>query len=320
MDHSSPLHALPDAYRPPRAPAEADAVTVAAVRRAVEVDRHGTSDVSSESVLAEWALPGLSLAEDAWLVEDHAGTAAGYGLCWVEEPPAGMVAEQVVHPRHRGKGLSELLLSLCEARAAEIVAPGDGGLGVWTDESDLNRIALFVRRGFERTGAFLRLERELDDRLEPPEWPPGIRVASFRRGIDETIVYAAYEEGFFDRPGGAAGGLDEWVMSRFGAADPDCGLWLVAWDGDQVAGGIEAAETPAGGYMGDLFVRPPWRGRGLGRALMLQEIAELARRGVATAYFAVDASNTGALHLFASVGFRPSRGSILYFEKRVGTA
>jgi mycothiol synthase len=301
-----------------RVPAKADAGAVAAVRRA-EAARNGTSDVSVESVLAEWALPGLSLADDAWLVEDHSGAPVGYGLCWVEEPPTGIVAEQVVHPGHRGEGLSELLLSLCEKRAAEIVAPaGDGDLGVWTDERDRDRIALFEGRGFERTGAFLRLARDLDDRLEPPEWPPGIRVAPFRRGIDEAAVHAAYEEGFFDHPGEPAGDFDEWAMSRFAAADPDYGLWLVAWDGDQVAGGIEASETPAGGYMGDLFVRPPWRGRRLGRALMLQEIAELARRGVTTAYFAVDASNTGALRLFESVGFRSSRGSTLYFEKRIG--
>lgn len=318
MDHSFPHRTPPDAYRL-RAPAVEDADAVAVLRRAVEIDRHGASDVSVESVLAEWALPGLTLADDAWLVEDHAGT-AGYGLCWVEEPPSGIVAEQVVHPGRRGEGLSELLLSLCETRAAEIVAPGDGDLGVWTDERDPGRIALFESHGFVRTGAFLRLERDLDDRLEPPEWPPGIRVASFRRGVDETVVHAAYEEGFFDHPGGAVGDLAEWVMSRFGVADPDYGLWLVAWDGDQVVGGIESTVTPAGGYMGDLFVRPSWRGRGLGRALMLQEIAELARRGVTTAYFAVDASNTGALHLFESVGFRSSRSSTLFFEKRVGGA
>ena len=318
---SSPHLALPDGYRL-RAPVRADAGAVAALRRAVEVARAGTSDVSVESVLAEWGLPGFSLADDAWLVEDHAGTATGYGLCWVEEPPAGIVAEQVVHPAHRGKGLSRLLLDVCEERAAEMVAAvnpaGHGILGVWTHESDPRRVALFQRRGFEQTSAFLRLERDLDDRLEHPEWPQGIRIACFRRGVDETAVHDAYEEGFLDDPGGPAGDFDEWLTSRFGTADPDYGLWLVAWDGDEVVGGIESTETPAGGYMGELFVRPPWRGRGLGRALMLQEIAELARRGVRTVYFAVDAANTRALHLFASLGFRSARGATLFFDKRVG--
>jgi mycothiol synthase len=322
MDNqSSPHPAWPDAYRL-RTPARADAGAVAALRQAVEVARDGTSDVSVESVLAEWGLPGFSLADDAWLVEDHVGTATGYGLCCVEEPPAGIVAEQVVHPAHRGKGLSRLLLGVCEERAAEMVAvanpAGHGSLGVWTHESDRRRVALFERRGFGQTGSFLRLERDLGDRLEHPEWPQGVRIASFRRGVDETAVHAAYEEGFLDDPGGAAGDFDEWVTSRFGTADPDFGLWLVAWDGDEVVGGIESTETSAGGYMGELFVRPPWRGRGLGRALMLQEIVELARRGVKNAYFAVDAANTRALHLFGSLGFRSSRGATLFFEKRVG--
>ena len=72
--------------------------------------------------------------------------------------------------------------------------------------------------------------------------------------------------------------------------------------------------------MGEHFVRRPWRGRGIGRALLLQECAELRRRGVAHAYFAVDAANpTGALRLFESVGFASRRGATLFFEKRLGS-
>ena len=85
-----------------------------------------------------------------------------------------------------------------------------------------------------------------------------------------------------------------------------------------MVGGIEAMETPRGGYMGELFVRRPWRGRGIGRALMLQECAELRRRGMANAFFAVDAANpTGALRLHESIGFRSSRGATLLFERRI---
>ena len=100
---------------------------------------------------------------------------------------------------------------------------------------------------------------------------------------------------------------------------PDLGLWLVAWDDAEVVGGIEATETPAGAYMGELFVRGPWRGRGIARALMLQECAELRRRGASNAFFAVDSDNTtGALQLHESIGFLPRRGSTLLFEKPLG--
>jgi mycothiol synthase len=243
------------------------------------------------------------------------------GLCWTEA--AGeLAAEQLVDPAHRGRGLNELLLGLCEERAAELVraagATEDATLGVWAHESDARRLALFERRGYRRERAFLRLERDLDDSLETPVWPAGIRVATFRPGVDNAAVHAAHEEAFADHYGPAETDLEEWLQSRFAHEGPDLGLWLVVWDDSEVVGGIEAMETPSGAYMGELFVRRPWRGRGIGRALMLEECAELRRRGMRNAFFGVDAANdSGALHLHESIGFRSSRGATLLYEKRI---
>jgi predicted N-acetyltransferase YhbS len=144
-------------------------------------------------------------------------------------------------------------------------------------------------------------------------------VAAFRPGLDDAAVHAAHEEGFTDHPGDGEADLEEWLASHFAQQGPDLGLWLVAWDGAEVVGGIEAMETPAGAYMGELFVRRAWRGRGIARALMLEECAELRRRGMRSAFFAVDTGNTtGALQLHESLGFVPRRGRTLLFEKRLG--
>ena len=318
----SPRHpSLPSGYRL-RAPSPEDAGAVAALKRAVEEERRGDSDVTVDGVHEEWALPRLSMNEDLWLVEDDAGAVVGYGLCWVEAPPDEIVAEQAVAPSHRGHALSELLLHLAEERAAELLRaadPGAGGtLSVWAHESDARRLELFARRGYEHVRTFLRLERELDDGLRAPVWPRGVTVAAFRRGVDEAAVHAAQEEAFHDRFGPAETDFEEWLQSRFAPEGADLDLWLLAWHEGELVGGIEASETPSGAYLGELFVRPPWRGRGIGRALMLQECAELRRRGVPAAYFAVDAANpTGALRLFESIGFRSSRGATLFFEKRL---
>ena len=62
------------------------------------------------------------------------------------------------------------------------------------------------------------------------------------------------------------GGLPAWVATP----DLDPSLWLVAWDGDQVAGAaINVIHGGAWGETDDLFVRRPWRKRGLGRALLV---------------------------------------------------
>ena len=309
---------IPDGFRL-RRPAEADAGAVAELKRAVEVARHGDSDETVELMREEWALPRLDLERDAWLVEGDRGLAA-YGFCWVEAPPGDIVAEQVVDPALRGRGLSELLLDLGERRAAELFRAAtpdrDGSLGVWSHESDTRRIELFERRGYERVRTFLRLDRDLGPAVEDPVWPAGITVRGFRPGRDKAPVHAAGEEAFRDHFRPSEMDLQEWTEFRFSRDDLDIGLWFVAWDGDEVAGGVLGFETPVGGYVDELFVRRPWRGRGLGRALLLQACVELRRRGLPLAYLGVDSQNpTGAMHLYESAGFRSLRGSTFVYEK-----
>jgi mycothiol synthase len=300
-----------------------DAAGVTALKRAAEIARHGDSDVSIEQVREEWALPRLDLARDAWVAEDAAGSLAGYGFCWVESPPAMVVAEQTVHPEHRGRGLSELLLDLAEARAAELAGACAvaGSLDVWTSESDAQRRRLYEAHGFTHIRTFLRLERDLADSVEPPAWPRGVEARPFRRGRDEAAVHAAGEEAFRDHFRPTEMDLAEWLDFRFVRDDLDLALWLVAWEGDQVAGSVLCFETPLGGYVDELFVRRPWRGRGLGRALLLSVCAELRRRGQPLAYLGVDSENsTGAMQLYGSAGFSQRRPATCVYARDLHAA
>ena len=165
MDPASRHPAVPAGYRL-RAASPGDADAVSALKCSVETDLHGKSDMSVEYVREEWALPGLDLARDSWVVEEEAGALAGYGICWMEEPPDGLAAEQLVEPGHRGKGLGELLLGRCEARAVELARGaghhGAATLAVTAHESDARRMGLLERRGYSRERAFLRLDGDLD--------------------------------------------------------------------------------------------------------------------------------------------------------------
>jgi mycothiol synthase len=311
--------ATPRGYRLRRVtPADAGAVTE--LKRAAETARHGESDVTVEVVREEWALPRLDLARDVWLVDDGDGHLAGYGFCWVESLPATVVAEQTVHPAHRGRGLSELLLTLGEERAAELAraAGAAGVLDVWCSEDDDARRTLYGRRGYEHIRTFLRLERGLSGPVERPVWPAGVEMRIFRRDQDEAAVHAAGEEAFRDHFRPSEMDLDEWLEFRFVRGDLDLALWLIAWEGEQVAGAALAFETPEGGYIDELFVRRPWRGRGLGRALLLAACAELRRRGQTLAYLGVDSDNpTGATRLYGSAGFSQRRRPTLVYSREL---
>ena len=305
-----------------RRPTMADAGAVADLKRAVDITRHGETDLTVEHVHEEWALPRLDLAQDAWLVEDDGGLLAGYGFCWVEAPPREIFVEQTVDPARRGLGLSGLLLGLGERRAEELflaAEPGqDGSLGTWAHDGDEGRRRLYEQRGFRLIRTFLRLGRDLGPPVEESPWPEGIAVSGFRRGRDEAAVHAAGEEAFRDHFRPEDMDLAEWTGFRFSRDDLDLGLWWVAWDGDEVTGSVIAVETSLGGYVDELFVRRPWRGRGLGRALLLQACAELRRRGRPLVYLGVDSQNpTGAAHLYESAGFSRLRPPVLFFEKKL---
>jgi mycothiol synthase len=321
MDVTDRHLAIPAGFRV-RRPAATDAAAGAELKRSAEIARHGGSDVTVEHVREEWALPRLDLQRDAWLVEDEQGLIVAYGFCWVEAPPSEIFVEQTVDPTRRGSGLSGLLLDLGERRAGELLrasrAAQDGSLGTWAHEGDESRRRLYEQRGFRHIRTFLRLGRDLRPPVEEPEWPAGITVAGSRRGRDEAPVHAAGEEAFRDHFRPDEMDLAGWVEFRFSRDDLDLRLWWVAWDGEEVAGSVIAAETSLGGYIDELFVRRPWRGRGLGRALLVRVCSELRRRGQHLAYLGVDSENpTGAMHLYSSAGFRPLRRPVLFYEKRL---
>jgi len=314
---------LPEGYRL-RRPSRADLEAVVELKRAVEVACQDESDVTVDDLIDEWALPRISMAEDLWIVETAAGAVVAYGFVWQEAPPGEYVAEQVVHPDHRGHSLSRLLLSAAETRARQAAVPEPPGrllrLGVWAHEKDAGRIALLHRHRYQHVRTFRRLDLDLAEPPAAPAWPTGIAVRGFRRHRDEAAVHAAMDEAFRDHWRPDVMSLEEWLAFRFERPSLDLRLWWVAWDGDEVAGAALAMETPLGGYIADLAVRRPWRGRGLGRGLLLQAFAELRRRGQPRAYLGVDSDNpTGAMQLYTSLGMRPVHGAQLVFEKELAS-
>ena len=178
---------------------------------------------------------------------------------------------------------------------------------------------MYEQRGYRHIRTFLRLDRDLADPVERPPLPAGIQIRTLPqapgRGSPCTPPARRRSATTSGRPRWT---WSEWLAFRFVRGDLDLGLWFVAWDGDEVAGAMLAFETPVGGYLDELFVRRPWRGRGLGRALLLEACVELRRRGQPIAYLGVDSENpTGAMRLYGSAGFTQSRAATLVYEKAV---
>lgn len=72
------------------------------------------------------------------------------------------------------------------------------------------------------------------------------------------------------------------------------------------------ADEPAMGEIYVIGVDPDFQGLGLGRALVLAGLEWLAEAGETVGMLYVDATNSGALHLYDSLGFTPHHVDRLY--------
>jgi len=155
-----------------------------------------------------------------------------------------------------------------------------------------------------------------------------VPVAPLPDGLELRPVTAEQHRVIFDAEAEAF--RDHWqsremteedFVSLYKSSDLDTGLWVVAWDGDEIAGVVQnwvfADENEklgvARGWLEHISVRRPWRRRGLGRAITAESLRRLKVAGLTDAMLGVDAENpTGALGLYEGLGFEVYQRSIAY--------
>jgi mycothiol synthase len=138
------------------------------------------------------------------------------------------------------------------------------------------------------------------------------------------VVYEADMEAFSDHWDFHVEPFAVWCERTVERDDFDPSLWLIAWDGDEVAGfslnSWHSSGDPTYGWIHVLGVRRRWRRRGLGSALLRASFREFGRRGGTRVGLAVDAENlAGAVALYERVGMRMDRRYDVY-EKCLSSA
>jgi mycothiol synthase len=164
---------------------------------------------------------------------------------------------------------------------------------------------LLERTGFTRERDIVRMWRPLDEPLRTPTWPEGIDVRAYKNA-DAERVHALLDSTYADwDPDYTKLDHDDWVTFMTGHEEFDAALWfLCERDSELVACSLHWRASDGDGWVKDIVVRPSERGRGVGRALLLNAFCEYHDRGVTRVGLKVDTSNpTGALQLYESVGF-----------------
>ena len=272
-----------------------------------EADGDVTVAVTPEELKNQWHSEGFNPETDTFVVETEDGHVVGYGEMYNEKDHAHLGADISVHPHFNGLGLVDVLLKSIEERSREEVKLAAPDLRVFI-RSIMSGKDTEARKAHEAAGYLpvrfhWRMEIKLSEVPPAQVWPSGIELRPFVREEHSRLVLDAVNEAFRDHWGSHDSTFEEWEHHRFASPDFDPSLWVIAWDGAQIAGFSLNRFRMGIGWVGTLGVRRPWRKKGLGLALLKHSFGEFYRRGMNTIGLGVDASNpTGATRLYQGAG------------------
>jgi mycothiol synthase len=300
-----------------RAPTLDDAPAVAALIVARDRADFAEADgigFTGDELRGWWRLDEAGLATDAWIAV-AGGEVVAFARVGAERDLANVEDESCVHPEARGRGLGSELLDRAEAWAHE---RGLARIQIHVVNDDGRRLA--EDRGHELVRYLWRMEIELAADLPEPAQPEGLAIRAYRPGADDEALHAAHEEAFADHWESTPEPLDEWRRWRHGRSDYHPDLWWVGVDGDEIAGAALCFGERHLGWVLALFVRPGWRCRGLGLALLQYGFRALRQRGHAHVGLEVDSENeTGATRLYERAGMHVTRRYATY-EKELSVS
>jgi mycothiol synthase len=219
----------------------------------------------------------------------------------------------VVDPAWRRRGIGRALLRESERIARErasVEGHASPILASWSWETQPGDRALLEWAGFQPARWFFDMVRPTLDDVVDVALPDGLEIRSIDAWLARA-VWAADIDAFADHWGGfdhSEENLQRWLD----APTTDLSLWVIAFDGAEIAGGVvnsidpdqNAALGVRRGWLNSVFTRRAWRRRGLATALVARSLARLRERGMSSAALGVDADNpNGALGLYERLGF-----------------
>jgi ribosomal protein S18 acetylase RimI-like enzyme len=230
------------------------------------------------------------------------------------------VHEGHVHLDWRRLGLGRAMFRRNAQRLTEVAAGQEIDrprvLVAWAEQGDPGASALASAEGYERVRVYhLMLRPDMEDILVPPI-AEGLEVRPLTHD-QLPAFWDAMTEAFRDHFGGDDSSP---AAYRRWSQDPnlDLSLTMAAYDGDEIAGAVMGYIYPEEneehgyqrGWTDPVFVRRPWRRRGLASALIGRTLVALRDRGMTAAQLGVDSENPNeALTLYERHRFEVQRST-----------
>jgi ribosomal protein S18 acetylase RimI-like enzyme len=257
------------------------------------------------------------LYQDQLLAEVDGQLVAYNRIFWDTELDGTRVSYHVgfVLPEWRGRGLGRSLIGWAEARSRRVYAAAGGAaptaLSADVNNSQTGLIGLLEALDYSPVRYGYHMETPDLDHIPDGPLPDGIEIRPVQPD-QYRAIWEAHVEAFRDHWGAtetAEEDFDKWANHPLNQPD----LWVVAWEGDQVAGSIlnyinHEYNTRFGrtlGFTENISVRRAWRRRGLARAMLAHSMALHKAQGMTQTGLGVDTENpSGALRLYESMGYR----------------
>lgn len=282
-----------------------------------EADGDTTVAVTEEEMALEWKTPGFNIETDGIVAVTADGRIVGFEEFTNEREHSKLRTDGYVHPQFKGLGIATSMMHAIEKRARQEIALADPEVRVYLqsalDSHDTDGRSVHEACGFSPIRYFWRMQADLKSAPPEVEWTNGIDLRPFVKGEHDRAVWEAQNEAFRDHWGTHEVSFDEWAHHKFSRSDFDPSLWMIAWDGDQIAGFSQNRFRMGIGWIGTLGVRRPWRKRGLGYSLLIHSFGEFYKRGTTTIGLGVDAqSPTGATRLYQKAGMYAASEFVTY--------
>lgn len=255
---------------------------------------------------------------DSHFIAEQNGKIIGYAHLDLTDQVEGPSAEVVVHPNFRGKGVGTSLIK-------ELLNTAGNTLRLWShgDLPGAKNIAL--GSGFIRTRTVIQMRRSLVDPI--PELDNSIPIRSFLVGIDNPEWISLNNAAFSNHPE-QSNWNERDLQIRFNEDWFDPTGFLVAEIDGQMCGFCwtkihgghshkHSDNEPMHDHdpIGEIYimgVNPKFQGRGIGRQVTIAGLRHLRYQGIFSAMLYVDASNSGAISLYTSLGFTEWGRDVLY--------
>lgn len=278
-------------------------------------------------------------------VSSCGGTIAGFVTTALSPKPPELdwpdrveISDLWVKDTYRGSGLA---MDLGERALQQAREDGCTELTVDVSVDNERAIAFFERLGFEIHSYRMHvpledveLEESADNVLSDGTTHPQFR----RLRIDEDVMNRFFEECWlpFWRDLGEAVGADyldtdidrsvvvETLLDSYDVPDRRC--WVVLDEGETTTAGLEAVDSVFAGWLnagleptakyldpperlfvGNLYVKPSYRGSGLADSLLRRGLQYAREEGVAELVLGVEADNGRAMAYYEKLGFEPLR-------------